>query len=76
MNVLVPGSILVASSGDGLASWRSFVRGFEAHVSGQQSLLPLIGIGAALLGVLWLNFWVARRLLGGGGKPGSAQKPG
>ena len=57
---------LLATSHDGVAAWRSFVRGVEAHVSGQQSLLPMIGLGIALLGLLALNVWIARRLVGGG----------
>ncbi len=54
---------LASTSDDGLASWRQFVRGLEDHVSGQQSILLMVGVVIGLLGLTWLNVWVVRRLL-------------
>lgn len=60
---------LLSSAGDGLAAWRSFVRGLEAHVSGQRSMLSFIALAAAAMGLVWLNVLIARRLLGEPRKP-------
>jgi len=53
----------LATSSDGMASWGEFMRGVRAHVAGQQSLIPLMGIGVLLLLILVFNVWIARRLL-------------
>ncbi|MFI4897521.1 MAG: hypothetical protein ACIARR_06825 [Phycisphaerales bacterium JB059] len=61
-------SLLASTSDDGVAAWRQFVRGVEAHVSGQQSLLPLIGGVLVLVGIMAFNLWLARRVVSGPGE--------
>jgi hypothetical protein len=67
-------TLLASTSDDGVAAWRQFVRGVEAHVSGQQSLLPLIGGALALVAIMAFNLWLARRMMGGVGR--RAKTPG
>ncbi len=63
MSVFTALTFLASTSDDGLASWRQFVHGFEAHLTGQRSLLPVVGVIAGLLALTWLNVWLVRRLL-------------
>ncbi len=65
---------MLASSDDGLASWRRFMDGFEAHVSGQQALVPMVAGVGALIALMGFNLWLARRLMGDRTRPGTKRR--
>lgn len=66
-----PGRV-VAQITDGYAAWDEFVSGVTRTFESNSSASVVIGAGLGLLGLVWVNYRVARWLANRPGKSGRA----